>query len=61
MIKQSVNYLVKCAKSTLEMFLLLIGFTRIVPNEILHIQRTAHKAVIPFYKLAGSFKSEHFH
>jgi hypothetical protein len=40
--------------------LLLTEFTKIVRNEILHVQFTTHNAVIPYIKLTGRFKSEHF-
>jgi hypothetical protein len=45
-------------KNITDFFLLLTEFTKIVRNEILHIQSTSHKAVIQFYKSNGRFKSE---
>jgi hypothetical protein len=41
------------------MSLLLTEITKMVRNEIPHVQCTDHNAVIPFYKLTGRFKSEH--
>jgi hypothetical protein len=42
----------------LEISLLLTEFRISVGNEILHVQRTTHNAVMPFYKLTGRFKSK---
>jgi hypothetical protein len=36
-----------------------IEFTKIVRNEILHVQCATHNGVIPFYILVGRFKFEH--
>jgi hypothetical protein len=58
-IQKPVKWLVKCTKHTLEMYLLLTEFTKIVQIENLHVQCTTRNAVIPFYKLTGKFKSEH--
>jgi hypothetical protein len=44
----------------LEISLLLTEFIKIVRNELLHVQCTTHSAVIPFYKLTGKFKSDHY-
>jgi hypothetical protein len=43
----------------LEIPSLITEFTKIVRNEILHVQCTTHNAVIPFYKLTGWFKFEY--
>jgi hypothetical protein len=39
------------------MSLFITEFTKIVRNDILHVQGTTHYAVIPFYKLTYRFIS----
>jgi hypothetical protein len=51
-----VNCLVKCTLNLLEISLLLTVFTKIVLNEILHVNFTTYNAVIPFYKSTDRFK-----
>jgi hypothetical protein len=57
--QKSVTRLVKSTQNTLEIFLLPIEFTKIVQNEILHIQYTTHNALVLFSILTGRFESEH--
>lgn len=55
---KSVNQLVKY---TLEHIRTFFEFIKVVRNEILHVQCKIQKAVTPFYKLSGRFKSERSH
>jgi hypothetical protein len=50
---KSINWLAKCTRNTSDIVLLFIEYTKIVQNEILHVQCTTLSAVIAFYRVTG--------
>jgi hypothetical protein len=56
--QKSVKCPENCTLNSPEIAFSITQFTKIIRSEVLHVQRTTHNAVIPFYKLTGRFESE---
>jgi hypothetical protein len=57
--KKSVNWSVKCTQKYVKN-VSITEFSKVLQNDILHVQCTTHNTVIPAYKLTGRFKISTF-